>query len=155
VKTLIKGNVFNCFFNFLHSACSCSTTAFQFMQYHIADVLSLIFVINICLLSYRLTKIVVTLNRLILSCVQCVKGLELGFGEGTKNCYHKQNGVKTLSTTFNHINCHINNFLNLLSLLTIDITNENHIYFYPYTLPIFNHIYCYPDSNNLTTNVTP
>ena len=79
----------------MHSACSCSITAFQFMQDHIADVLLLIFVINICLLSYKLTKIVVTLNELILSCVWNVKGLELGFGEGTKNCYQKQNGVKT------------------------------------------------------------
>ncbi|KAE7997901.1 hypothetical protein FH972_002494 [Carpinus fangiana] len=42
----------------------------------------------------RLNEIVVTLNGLILSCVRNVKGLELGFGDGTKNCYHKQNGVK-------------------------------------------------------------
>jgi hypothetical protein len=34
-----------------------------------ADFLSLIFVINICLLPYILTEIVVTLNGLILSCV--------------------------------------------------------------------------------------
>ena len=45
------------------------------MQDHIVDVLLLIFVINICLLSYRLTEIVVTLNKLILSCVWNVKGI--------------------------------------------------------------------------------
>jgi hypothetical protein len=65
------------------------------MQEHIADFLSLVFVINICLLPYRLTEIEVTLNGLILSCVRNVKGLELDFGNGTKNCYRKQNGVKT------------------------------------------------------------
>jgi hypothetical protein len=65
------------------------------MQEHIADFLSLVFVINICLLPYRLIEIVVTLNGLILSCVRNEKGLELGFGDGTKNCYHKQNEVKT------------------------------------------------------------
>jgi hypothetical protein len=65
------------------------------MQEHIADFLSLVFVINICLLPCMLTEIVVTLNGLILSYVRNVKGLELGSSDGTKNCYRKQNGVKT------------------------------------------------------------